>query len=119
MGFSNSPITSRKAGGFVCATIRGVVMKPLLILTMTMALVWSDAALAERVRGYTRKDGTYVQPHVRTRANDRLYDNYSSQGNYSPTTGREGTRDPFAAPSFNSYEDQGGSSRRSRKKSAW
>lgn len=40
------------------------------------------------VRGYYRKDGTYVRPHVRTRPNHTVTDNYSYPGNYNPNTGR-------------------------------
>jgi hypothetical protein len=47
------------------------------------------------VRGYTRKDGTYVQPHMRTAPNSSKLDNYSTKGNVNPYTGKEGTQDPF------------------------
>ena len=36
------------------------------------------------VRGYYRKDGTYVRPHVRTYPNNTVTDNYSYPGNYNP-----------------------------------
>lgn len=47
------------------------------------------------VRGYTRKDGTYVQPHKQTAPNSSKLDNYSTKGNVNPYTGKEGTVDPF------------------------
>lgn len=51
----------------------------------------SVAAVAdEYVKGYTRKDGTYVEPHHRTSPNSRRDDNYSSQGNQNPYTGDRG-----------------------------
>lgn len=40
------------------------------------------------VRGYYRKNGTYVRPHERTRPNHTITDNYSYPGNYNPNTGR-------------------------------
>jgi hypothetical protein len=40
------------------------------------------------VPGYYRKDGTYVQPHQRTRPDSNLDNNYSTPGNYNPNTGR-------------------------------
>src|SRR6266481_9066156 len=40
-----------------------------------------------RVRGYYRKDGTYVQPHTRTSPDGNPYNNYSFPGNYNPNTG--------------------------------
>ncbi|MDM1524287.1 MULTISPECIES: SH3 domain-containing protein [Weeksellaceae] len=36
------------------------------------------------VKGYYRKDGTYVRPHVRTYPNNTVTDNYSYPGNYNP-----------------------------------
>ncbi|AYA37835.1 SH3 domain-containing protein [Hymenobacter oligotrophus] len=39
------------------------------------------------VKGYTRRDGTYVQPHYRTSPNHTVTDNYSYPGNYNPNTG--------------------------------
>lgn len=46
------------------------------------------------VRGYTKKDGTYVAPHRKTNPDQTKRNNYSSQGNVNPNTGREGTKDP-------------------------
>lgn len=47
------------------------------------------------VRGYTRKDGTYVPPHDRTAPNDTKLDNWSTKGNINPETGKPGTVDPY------------------------
>src|SRR5947207_571971 len=47
------------------------------------------------VRGYTRKDGTYVAPHDRTAPNDTKLDNWSTKGNVNPETGEPGTKDPY------------------------
>ena len=44
------------------------------------------------VRGYTRKNGTYVKPHYRSRPNSSIRDNWSTKGNTNPYTGRQGTR---------------------------
>jgi uncharacterized membrane protein len=44
----------------------------------------------EQVDGYTRKDGTYVAPYYRTRANNTTADNYGTYGNYNPWTGTYG-----------------------------
>jgi hypothetical protein len=46
------------------------------------------------VRGYFRKDGTYVQPHTRTAPDDNKYNNYSFPGNYNPNTGKISGGDP-------------------------
>lgn len=46
------------------------------------------------VRGYTRKDGTYVAPHHRSAPNGTKADNYSTRGNINPYTGKPGTKPP-------------------------
>jgi hypothetical protein len=63
----------------------------------------STAALAQSVHtrdGYVRKDGTYVAASVATMPNNTKLDNFSTKGNVNPYTGKEGTKDPFAAPSY-------------------
>jgi hypothetical protein len=45
-------------------------------------------------KGYTKKDGTYVQPHHQTNPNNTQYDNYNTRGNYNPHNGNYGTRTP-------------------------
>ena len=43
------------------------------------------------VNGYYRKDGTYVQPYVRSTSDGNAYNNFSTKGNINPYTGKEGT----------------------------
>ena len=57
-----------------------------------------DAAV--RVRGYTRKDGTYVAPHYRSNPDGISSNNWSTKGNFNPYTGEEGTK---SYPSYNSF----------------
>lgn len=68
-----------------------------LIIGAALASMIATPALARetRVDGYYRKDGTYVQPHVRTTPNSTKMDNYSTQGNWNPNTGQMGTVDPY------------------------
>jgi hypothetical protein len=40
------------------------------------------------VRGYFRKDGTYVRPHFRTAPDGIPYNSFSFPGNYNPNTGK-------------------------------
>jgi hypothetical protein len=47
------------------------------------------------VRGYTRKDGTYVPGYDRTAPNDTKLDNWSTEGNINPETGKPGTKNPY------------------------
>lgn len=48
-----------------------------------------------KVRGYYRKNGTYVSSYHRTRPNKSKYDNYSTKGNYNPYTGKKGYKKPY------------------------
>jgi hypothetical protein len=62
------------------------------------AIVLCSDSSDTHVRGYTKKDGTYVPDHYRTKANDTKQDNYSSKGNVNPYTGEKGTKDPYDDP---------------------
>jgi len=44
------------------------------------------------VRGYVRKDGTYVAPHYRSAPDGNFNNNWSTKGNVNPYTGKEGTK---------------------------
>jgi hypothetical protein len=46
------------------------------------------------VRGYFRRDGTYVRGHYRTNRDNSFYNNWSTRGNVNPFTGRVGTKQP-------------------------
>ena len=48
----------------------------------------------EYIRTYTKGDGTRVEGHFRTRADNSFYNNYSSKGNINPHTGEVGSRRP-------------------------
>jgi hypothetical protein len=45
-----------------------------------------------RVKGYFRKDGTYVEPHYRTAPDKSTLNNWSTEGNVNPYTGEVGTK---------------------------
>jgi len=45
------------------------------------------------VRGYTKKNGTYVAPHYRSNPNSTKLDNWSTKGNINPYTGKAGTKE--------------------------
>ena len=63
-------------------------------IVVSMGLV-GTAYADNYVNGYTRNDGTYVQPHYQTNPNSSKLDNYSTQGNVNPYTGKAGTVDPY------------------------
>jgi hypothetical protein len=44
------------------------------------------------VRGYTKKNGTYVQPHRRSAPDGSKTNNWSTKGNVNPYTGKQGTQ---------------------------
>lgn len=48
------------------------------------------------VTGYTRSNGTYVQPHYQTTPNQTKADNWSSRPNVNPYTGKAGSKDPYS-----------------------
>lgn len=73
--------------------IRRIILSLLILSLLIPAL--ADAAT--RVRGYYRKNGTYVAPHYRSNPDGNPYNNWSTRGNVNPYTGAIGTKNP--APS--------------------
>ena len=72
----------------------------LTITTIFLAVTaFTNIAIAdEYVHGYMRKNGTYVEPYVRTTSNNSVYDNYSTKGNSNPYTGQQGYVNPYNNP---------------------
>lgn len=70
-----------------------------------LVLTLSSAATAKStyVKGYTKKDGTYVAPHHRSSPDGTKDNNWSTQGNTNPYTGQQGTKPPSYG---GSYSDQ-------------
>lgn len=67
------------------------------------ALLWVTAAVSQtRVRGYFRKNGTYVAPHYRSSPNSSRLDNWSTRGNVNPYTGQPGTHNPYPTTTYTS-----------------
>lgn len=66
-------------------------MKRLFCFLALFALTVGLSA-AVSVKGYYRKDGTYVAPHYRSSPNGTKADNYSTKGNVNPYTNKEGTK---------------------------
>lgn len=77
-------------------------MKALLLAAAAVLAFAGTASAADHyVRGYTKKDGTYVAPHYQTNPNSTTSDNYSTIGNVNPYTGQPGTK-PDTRPSYGS-----------------
>lgn len=73
----------------------------LLIMPLVLAVLFASPLLAQEpkaVKPYGKKNGTVVQPHVRTSPNKTKIDNYSTKGNVNPMTGKKGTVDPYKPP---------------------
>jgi len=79
-----------------------------IILATAFVLFGLSQADADTVRGYVRKDGTYVAPHQRTTPDRNPYNNYNFPGNYNPNTGNTtpGNSDTY----LDRYYDRGHSS---------
>jgi len=101
-------------------------MKSSIVLATALVVLISflTVSLAEagRVRGYTRPDGTYVQPHYRTNPDRNPHNNYSFPGNYNPNTGRITSGNPntyldqyYDRPNLKSYKPYNGLQRRYRR----
>ncbi|MBB5143961.1 hypothetical protein HNQ38_002061 [Desulfovibrio intestinalis] len=69
-------------------------MKKLLVLAFLLLFPVVASAYGNDVyvNGYTRDNGTYVQPHMRTAPDNTTSNNYSTYGNTNPYTGQPGTK---------------------------
>jgi hypothetical protein len=47
------------------------------------------ASAAIHVKGYVRKNGTYVQPYLRSNPDHSKLNNWSTKGNINPYTGKK------------------------------
>ena len=76
-------------------------MKKVLFFT-GLAIACSMAQAQTWVDGYTRRDGTYVEGHMRSAPNQNRYDNYNAENSVyggTPYTGQRGhQRDEFSDP---------------------
>jgi hypothetical protein len=71
-------------------------MKTLISFLAIVALftVPAFARGSHKVKGYTKKDGTYVAPHKKTNPNKAETDNWGAKGNINPDTGKAGAKEP-------------------------
>lgn len=72
-----------------------------IFLAVLIIMVSASFSFAKDVfvKGYTRSDGTYVQPHHRSSPDSSRLNNYSTEGNVNPYTGQHGTVNPYSQPS--------------------
>lgn len=63
----------------------------LTVIVSCLAITFiCEKALADRVNGQYRYNGTYVEPYYRSHPNQAVTDNYRFKGNINPYTGKEG-----------------------------
>ena len=67
-------------------------MRTILLLLILAITVQVYAQV--KVKGYYRKDGTYVRPHYRSNPDGNPYNNWSYPGNTNPYTGKTATGNP-------------------------
>ena len=66
------------------------IMKKLFLISIVLLIASLSLTAQTRVRGYYKKNGTYVQPYVRSSRNKTNHDNWSTRGNTNPFTGSRG-----------------------------
>ena len=78
----------------------------ILLYTLVFFGITSISAYADVfVHGYSRADGTYVQPHHRSDPDGDFNNNWSTKGNQNPYTGEFGTKSRKESPeSFSSLK---------------
>ena len=68
------------------------------IVAALAALACVAASADTYVAPYVTKNGTFVEGHWRSSSNSTKTDNYSSQGNVNPYTGKQGSENPYDQP---------------------
>jgi len=68
-------------------------MKHLILLFLLTCTI--ETFCQVKVSGYTRNNGTHVQPYYRSTPDGNPYNNYSFPGNVNPYTGKVATGDPL------------------------
>jgi hypothetical protein len=73
-----------------------------MAVALVAAMLSATASAQVYVKGYTKKDGTYVAPHYRSSPDGSRYNNYSTIGNMNPYTGQPGTKSPYSDNAYGS-----------------
>lgn len=78
------------------------------ISALFLSFAFVGGAFADTyVQGYTKKNGTYVQPHYRSSPDRSYNNNWSVRPNVNPYTGQRGTRSPTfnnQSPKYNRFK---------------
>ncbi len=62
------------------------------LISIAFILIVSIIHAQESVRGYKKKNGTYVTPHKRSNKDKTDRNNWDTKPNYNPYTGKKGTK---------------------------
>jgi hypothetical protein len=65
-----------------------------LCLISCFFMISVSAKGSHNVKGYVKKNGTYVATHKQTNPNGTQRDNWTSKPNANPYTGKDGTKEP-------------------------
>ena len=75
-----------------------------IVVTAAFLFAAGHSDAADWVRGYSRSNGTYVQPYYRSHADGNFWNNWSTYPNINPYTGQIGTRyTPSYGSSYRPY----------------
>lgn len=66
------------------------MLRKILACVIALFVLTGVAEGAQRMRGYIKKNGTYVMPHYKTRKDGTRLNNYSTKGNINPYTDKKG-----------------------------
>lgn len=83
-------------------------LKSFIIAFLLFVVNFVPAFADTYVNGYTRRDGTYVQPHMRSDRDSSFSNNWSTQGNVNPYTNERGYKqEPAYNNNNNAYRLRG------------
>jgi len=86
-----------------------VTLKIALLIVLLLVGQAVMATASHRVKGHTKKDGTYVMPYKKTNPDQKRSNNYSSDGNVNPNTGKQGKQrnESSSPPKYNDSYNNG------------
>ena len=76
------------------------------IICFILLIFCASNSFSQKVRyqkGYTKSNGSYVQPHFKTQPNKTNRDNYSTKPNINPYNGKSGSKAQDYSPNAYNY----------------
>jgi hypothetical protein len=93
----------RVVNHFLTTQIYFIMRSLLFILAFVFTCVLTYAQSQTYIKGYTKKDGTYVQGHFRQTPNSTNHDNWSTTQKINPHTNENGSRAKDYSSQANNY----------------